>query len=173
MTWSEARAEAHRILEHYYHSVFRSQTGHGGAQADWIANPDDVRKLTAFFGWTAWTATANRPGTHLLLHEQLASGTAGGQYDYGGGHHVERDFDYRPPGRDRARVLSVRSLRLVGLERCTHAGPFTPGRGGVGHASAENRGVVPPGFFLVISSPSVDRRAHRALSRGARRVFWF
>lgn len=62
MTWSEARAEAHRILEHYYHSVFRSQTGHGGAQADWIANPEDVRKLTAFFGWTAWTATANRPG---------------------------------------------------------------------------------------------------------------
>ena len=64
LTWSEARAEAHRILEHYYHSVFRSQTGHGGAQADWIANPEDVRKLTAFFGWTAWTATANRPGTH-------------------------------------------------------------------------------------------------------------
>jgi nitric oxide reductase subunit B len=64
MTWSDARAEAHQIIEHYYQSVFRSQTGHGGAQADWISNPDDVRKLTAFFGWTAWTATANRPGTN-------------------------------------------------------------------------------------------------------------
>jgi nitric oxide reductase subunit B len=63
MTWSDARAAAHRTMEDYYHSVFRSQQGHGGAQADWIATPDDVRKLTAFFGWTAWTATANRPGT--------------------------------------------------------------------------------------------------------------
>jgi nitric oxide reductase subunit B len=62
MTWGEARAEAHRTMEHYYQSVFRSPKGHGGAQADWISTPEDVRKLTAFFGWTAWTATANRPG---------------------------------------------------------------------------------------------------------------
>ena len=26
------------------------------------SNPDDIRKLTAFFAWTAWTAAANRPG---------------------------------------------------------------------------------------------------------------
>jgi nitric oxide reductase subunit B len=30
----------------------------GGAPAEWITSPDDIRKLTAFF---AWTAAANRP----------------------------------------------------------------------------------------------------------------
>ncbi|HEX9787246.1 MAG TPA: nitric-oxide reductase large subunit, partial [Candidatus Binatia bacterium] len=54
--WSVQRAAAHRTMEEYYRSIFSAKQSRGGAQAEWIANPDDIRKLTAFFAWTAWTA---------------------------------------------------------------------------------------------------------------------
>ena len=53
-------------------SPFRSQKGRGGAQADWIANPEDVRKLTAFFGWTAWTPTAIAYALHTFIRVLLS-----------------------------------------------------------------------------------------------------
>jgi hypothetical protein len=49
-------------LVEYYRSIFSAQKSRGGAQAEWITDPDEISKLTAFFAWTAWTATANRPG---------------------------------------------------------------------------------------------------------------
>jgi nitric oxide reductase subunit B len=75
--WSQPRAEAHRMMVEYYRAVFYSTQTRGGAQAEWITSPDDIRKLTAFFAWTAWTATANRPGysysyTNNWPPEQLA-----------------------------------------------------------------------------------------------------
>jgi nitric oxide reductase subunit B len=62
VTWSVARGDAHRRMVDYYRSVFFAKQTRGGAQAEWISDGEDVRKLTAFFAWTAWTATANRPG---------------------------------------------------------------------------------------------------------------
>jgi nitric oxide reductase subunit B len=62
LTWSAPRADAHKMLEAYYRSIFYSKQTRGGAQAEWITSPEDIRKLTAFFAWTAWTAAANRPG---------------------------------------------------------------------------------------------------------------
>ena len=62
LRWSAARAEAHEMMVEYYRSFFQSAQSRGGAQANWIADRDDIRRLTAFFAWTAWTATANRPG---------------------------------------------------------------------------------------------------------------
>jgi len=62
LRWSDARANAHRTMEDYYRSVFSTKSHYPGVKADWISNPDDIRKLTAFFAWTAWTAAANRPG---------------------------------------------------------------------------------------------------------------
>ena len=62
LRWSEARAQAHESLIEYYRTVFQSKSSRGGAQANWISDRDDIRRLTAFFAWTAWTATANRPG---------------------------------------------------------------------------------------------------------------
>ena len=50
------------MMVEYYQSFFQSTQSRGGAQANWIADRDDIRRLTAFFAWTAWTATANRPG---------------------------------------------------------------------------------------------------------------
>jgi nitric oxide reductase subunit B len=62
LVWSAARGRAHAVMVDHYRSVFYGQQTRGGAQAQWITDPEDIRKLTAFFAWTAWTATANRPG---------------------------------------------------------------------------------------------------------------
>ena len=62
LTWSGPRAAAHAKLEEYYRAIFSASKTRGGAQAQWITDREDIRKLTAFFAWTAWTATANRPG---------------------------------------------------------------------------------------------------------------
>ena len=62
LTWSAPRAAAHQDLAAYYGSIFYAKQTRGGAQAEWIKDADDIRKLTAFFAWSAWTATANRPG---------------------------------------------------------------------------------------------------------------
>jgi nitric oxide reductase subunit B len=34
----------------------------GGLKTKYIHDPQELRKLTAFFAWTAWAASANRPG---------------------------------------------------------------------------------------------------------------
>ena len=62
LTWTEPRALAHRRLIDHYQAFFSNTHAEGGAQAQWITDPAMIRQLTAFFGWTAWTATASRPG---------------------------------------------------------------------------------------------------------------
>jgi nitric oxide reductase subunit B len=62
LNWSASRAQAHNRLIDYYGSFFQARERRGGAQAQWIASAEDIRQLTAFFAWTAWTATARRPG---------------------------------------------------------------------------------------------------------------
>ena len=62
LTWSRPRADAHRMMVEHYRRIFFAKHTHGGAQAEWITSTDDIRKLTAFFAWTAWTAAATRPG---------------------------------------------------------------------------------------------------------------
>ncbi len=65
LEWSEARAAAHRELVTYYSQIFAAGHSAGGRQPDWIPNAAEVRDLTAFFAWTAWTAAANRPGQSI------------------------------------------------------------------------------------------------------------
>jgi len=62
VAWSSPRADAHRMMVDHYRRIFYAKQTHGGAQAEWITSADDISKLTAFFAWTAWTATTNRPG---------------------------------------------------------------------------------------------------------------
>lgn len=58
---SHSRADAHRqLLKHYEEQFSRAIPSHG-MQAKLISDRNDIRKLVAFFAWTAWTATANRP----------------------------------------------------------------------------------------------------------------
>lgn len=69
LIWSAARGGAHRSMVEYYRSMFYAKQTRGGAQAEWITRENDVYKLTAFFAWTAWTATTDRPGLYLLVHQ--------------------------------------------------------------------------------------------------------
>lgn len=63
ISWSSPRATAHRRLVAYYEELFRNKKSEGGRQAKWISDPNEIEKLTAFFAWTAWTGTTNRPGS--------------------------------------------------------------------------------------------------------------
>jgi len=62
LLWTEARVDMHRQLRAYYQRLFDNGLPDGGMQARYIEDPEAMRQLTAFFAWTAWTATANRPG---------------------------------------------------------------------------------------------------------------
>lgn len=62
LLFSEARARVHEELIGHYIGVFDNPTTVAGMQPRFIQDHDDIRTLTAFFAWTAWTAAANRPG---------------------------------------------------------------------------------------------------------------
>ncbi|HWR52858.1 MAG TPA: nitric-oxide reductase large subunit [Bryobacteraceae bacterium] len=62
LSWSSERAVAHTELVEHYTKTFANPATHAGMGQRWIPNPEDARKLTAFFAWTAWTATTDRPG---------------------------------------------------------------------------------------------------------------
>lgn len=62
VTWSNKRSEAHAQLVKYYETLFSSSAPAQGMQAHLISDPNDIRTLVAFFAWSAWTSTANRPG---------------------------------------------------------------------------------------------------------------
>src|SRR5689334_3894 len=59
---SAAQAAAFRGLVPYYSRFFSDPKTEHGLRPDAITDPADLRRLTAFFAWTAWAAAANRPG---------------------------------------------------------------------------------------------------------------
>lgn len=63
LTLGPDRASAHDVLVAHYQEVFGRERTEGGLQAKLIPTGREVERLVAFFGWTAWTATAQRPGT--------------------------------------------------------------------------------------------------------------
>lgn len=70
------RAEAfHSNVEHYS-NVFSKGHADYAIPKDAVSNPDRLRKLSAFFFWTAWAAATNRPDDHTTYtnnwpHEPL------------------------------------------------------------------------------------------------------
>jgi nitric oxide reductase subunit B len=50
-----------RLVEHYS-DYFSDPTTRHGLRPDAITDPTELRQLTAFFAWTAWAASTNRPG---------------------------------------------------------------------------------------------------------------
>ena len=46
----------------YYSRFFSEATTKHGLRPDAITDPTQLRQLTAFFAWTAWAASTNRPG---------------------------------------------------------------------------------------------------------------
>ena len=62
LTLSVAQAEAFRQLARYYHDMFADPSSKFGLRPEAITDPQQTRQLTAFFCWSAWTASARRPG---------------------------------------------------------------------------------------------------------------
>ena len=129
------------LIELYRRDVFR-RPSRAGLQARWIPEPDEIRQMTDFFAWTAWTAAANRPGhdysyTNNWPPEPLV------------GNQVTAD----------AVVWSVISIifllggiglvlfffgryDLAGMDRRAPPAPLPAGRGSCPHSGAARRGLV-------------------------------
>ncbi|HEX2869497.1 MAG TPA: nitric-oxide reductase large subunit [Ignavibacteriales bacterium] len=62
LVYSEAQNNAFRKLQDYYAAFFSEPTTKFGLRPEAIKNRADTDKLTAYFSWTAWLASALRPG---------------------------------------------------------------------------------------------------------------
>src|SRR5262245_46510423 len=62
LVYTDAQVQAFNECRNYYVSFFGEPTTKFGLRPKAIQDPEDVRKLTAFFSWTAWAASAARPG---------------------------------------------------------------------------------------------------------------
>ncbi len=62
LAFTQAQAEAFRRLVPHYTRFFSNPTTVHGLRAKAITDPVELRQLTAFFAWTAWAASTNRPG---------------------------------------------------------------------------------------------------------------
>ncbi len=62
LTFTDAQAAAFDDLNGYYASYFATPSTKFGLRREAITNTGDLRRLTAFFAWTAWAAAAERPG---------------------------------------------------------------------------------------------------------------
>ena len=62
LTLTAAQADAFRRLVPYYSRFFSEDSTRHGLPPEAITDPTQLRQLTAFFAWTAWAASTNRPG---------------------------------------------------------------------------------------------------------------
>jgi nitric oxide reductase subunit B len=62
LTLTPAQANAFRRLVPHYSRFFSDPTTVHGLRAKAITDRLELRRLTAFFAWTAWAASTNRPG---------------------------------------------------------------------------------------------------------------
>lgn len=62
LTYSRAQEKAFIHLKEHYYRFFSEPTTRFGLRPSAIADREDIRQLTAYFSWTAWLASARRPG---------------------------------------------------------------------------------------------------------------
>jgi nitric oxide reductase subunit B len=62
LTLSAVRAQAFETLVRYYSRFFSDPGTDHGLRPKAITDPARLRQLTAFFAWTAWAASTDRPG---------------------------------------------------------------------------------------------------------------
>ena len=62
LSYTDAQAHAFEECQAYYASFFGNPTTKFGLRPDAIRDPEQIRKLTAFFSWSAWAASTARPG---------------------------------------------------------------------------------------------------------------
>jgi nitric oxide reductase subunit B len=63
LTWTDGQVRAFEALrQHYESDILNRRRSGAGMGPGAIPNPDEIRRITAFIAWTAWTASARRPG---------------------------------------------------------------------------------------------------------------
>ncbi|HET7739175.1 MAG TPA: cbb3-type cytochrome c oxidase subunit I, partial [Mycobacterium sp.] len=62
LTISDAQAASFKALTAHYAETFGPGAQGSGLRPDAITDPQEIRQLTAFFAWSAWSAAADRPG---------------------------------------------------------------------------------------------------------------
>jgi nitric oxide reductase subunit B len=61
LAYSAAQAKAFQDLKLYYGEYFGNPTTKYGLRPNAITDPEQIRQLTAFFSWSAWSASTLRP----------------------------------------------------------------------------------------------------------------
>ena len=59
---SAEQARAFTQLEAHYRDFFSTDTTRFGLRPEPVKDPEEIHQLTAFFAWSAWAASARRPG---------------------------------------------------------------------------------------------------------------
>jgi nitric oxide reductase subunit B len=62
LAFTAAQGNAYKELVGYYARFFAEPTTRYGLRPEAISDPEEARKLTAFFAWSAWVSAALRPG---------------------------------------------------------------------------------------------------------------
>ena len=62
LVWTDEQVKAYDQAVEYYTKMFGPDAQKNGLKPDLITDPTEVQQVTAFFGWTAWAAAADRPG---------------------------------------------------------------------------------------------------------------
>jgi nitric oxide reductase subunit B len=62
LVWSEAQGTAFRQLTAHYADLLGRPDGQQGLRPSAITDPETIHRLTAYFGWSSWAASAERPG---------------------------------------------------------------------------------------------------------------
>ena len=62
LVYTDAQVQALKDCRSYYATFFGEPTTKFGLRPAAIRDPEEIRKLTAFFSWTAWAASTARPG---------------------------------------------------------------------------------------------------------------
>jgi len=62
LVWTDAQAKAFTELTAHYATLLGSPEGKQGLRPNAVTDPAEIHDLTAYFGWTAWAAAAERPG---------------------------------------------------------------------------------------------------------------
>ena len=76
ITIAPVRAEAFQANVEHYSEIFANGNSDYAIPANAVPDPDRLHKLAAFFFWTSWAASTNRPNDHITYtnnwpHEPL------------------------------------------------------------------------------------------------------
>ena len=62
LSFSAAQANAHSAMIQFYSRYFGNPQQQVGPKRVQLSDPEEVRLIASYFAWSAWVATANRPG---------------------------------------------------------------------------------------------------------------